>query len=261
MGKENTIRTGTTTKKTHNGLSINSNSLSSLAPSSVFQYGVVAAVNPTTKEIIYNIIEDNVVVNHPGKALPLYKNKIQLPGIDYIVPLLRGPNTDISVNGGQYAKTAYYLDPIGIWQTVEQNKIEKTAYEFSNPPEDNVTNININKAEVGIPFNSPVLEQTTVDAAQRPLPSPSSVIIPTSITPQPSPAPQSPPLSNYTFKISLNYETWEADIYNNNVLIYTKKYVFVNYTQESIRENLVYEGKYFGFYDGHQFYPPQPDLV
>jgi hypothetical protein len=263
MGSENTIRTGTIVKKTHSGLSINSNSLSSLAPSSIYQFGIVVAINPTTKEIIYNAIEDNISVNKRGKALPLYKNKIQLPTTGSVVPLLRGPNTDISINGGEYSKTLYYLDPIGIWQTVEKNIIEKSAYEYTNPPENNVTNININNAEIGIPSNNPILEQTTVDTAQRPLPSPPPSVAVTSspITPQPSPSVPAIPTPNYTFRISLNYETWEADVYNNNILIYTKKYVYVTNTLESIRANLTYEAKYFGFFINSQFYPPQPDIV
>jgi len=154
MGRENTITTGTTKKNNKQGLSINSNSLSNLLPSSTYQFGVVIGINPTTKEIIYNAIEDNVTVNKQGKAIPLYKNKIQLPNIGYVVPLLRGPNTNISVNSGQYSKTTYYLDPIGIWQTVEENKISKTQGFSANTDTADVSKINIKLAELGIVNNS-----------------------------------------------------------------------------------------------------------
>lgn len=154
MGRENTIMTGTTKKSNRQGLSVNSNSLNTLLPSSTYQFGLVIGINPTTKEIIYNAIEDNVAVNKQGKALPLYKNKIQLPDIGYVVPLLRGPSTDISVNGGQYNKVTYYLDPIGIWQTVEENKIEKSPGMSPATPTADVTKLNIKLAELGIVNNS-----------------------------------------------------------------------------------------------------------
>jgi hypothetical protein len=154
MGKENTISTGTTKKNNRQGLSVNSNSLSNLLPSSTYQFGLVIGVNPTTKEIIYNAIEDNVTVNKQGKALPLYKNKIQLPDIGYVVPLLRGPNTDVSVNSGQYSKTTYYLDPIGIWQTVEENKISKSQNFSAKTITADINKLNIKLAELGIVNNS-----------------------------------------------------------------------------------------------------------
>ena len=263
MGKENTIRTGTTSRGNRNGSSSNSNSISNVAPSSTYQFGIVTAVNPTTKEIVYNAIENNVASQKLGKATPLYKNKIQLPGIGYIVPLLRGPNTDINIVGGQYSKTTYYMDPIGIWQTVEENRIERTIDMSPQPTDVSVSKLDVKNVGIGISNNSPILEQTTVNAAERPLPSPAPSVAVTSspITPIPSPAVPPIPTPSYTFRISLNYETWEADIYNNNILIYTKKYYYATNTEESIRANLVYEAKYFGFFVNSQFYPPQPDIA
>ena len=143
MGSENTIRTGTVNGNNRNRSFSNSNNISNVAPSSIYQFGIVTAINLTTKEIVYNAIEDNVASQKLGKALPLYKNKIQLPTTGSIVPLLRGPNTDVSVIGGQYSKIVYYMDPIGIWQTVEKNIVERTADISPAPKDVNVSNIDI----------------------------------------------------------------------------------------------------------------------
>jgi len=265
MGKENSIKTGTivkTPRSSNINTSINIGNAASLLPSSTYQFGVVIAVNPVSKEIVYNAIEDNMGSQKQGKALPLYKNKIQLPNIGYIVPLLRGPNPDVSVLSNQYTKTTYYLDPIGVWQNIQDNKIERTTNTSPLTPDVSVDKINIKLTEIGIPNNSPELEQTTINAAERPLPSPSpSPSQSTLITPSP-PAPSAKPSSsNFTFRIKLNYDTWEADVYNNNVLIFTKRYVYINFTEQSIRESLKFEAKVMGFYENGQYYPPQPDLI
>lgn len=263
MGRENTIKTGTivkTPRSLSTNTSINIGNASSLLPSSTYQFGIVVGVNPTTKEIVYNAIEDNMGSQKQGKAQPLYKNKIQLPNIGYVVPLLRGPNTDVSFLNGQYVKTTYYLDPIGIWQDIQDNKIERSIGISPVTPEANVSKLNIKAAEIGLPNNPPQVEETTVDAAQRPLPS----LVPSpsaNVTPAPPTQPSAPPSSNFTFRIKLNYETWEAEIYNNNILVDTKKYVFINYNEKTIREQLTFEAKHFGFYVNGQYHPPQPDIV
>lgn len=263
MGNESTIRTGTTNKSTRKGISTTSTSISNLAPSSIYQFGVVTAINPTTKEIIYNALEDNVASQKLGRALPLYKNKIQLPDIGYIVPLLRGPNVDVGPISNQYGKTTYYLDPIGIWQTVEENKIERTADISPEPNEVKVNKLDIKNIGIGISNNSPMLEQTTVNAAQRPLPSPppSAAVTSSPITPQPSPTIPSIPTPSYTFIIKYKDDNWEANIYNNNILVFTKIYAHVTNTMDSIKENLKREAKYFGFFVNNQFYPPQSNIA
>jgi hypothetical protein len=261
MGSENTIRTGTTNGNNRNGSFSNSNSISSTSPSSIYQFGIVTAINPTTKEIIYNAIEDNVASRKLGKALPLYKNKIQLPTTGSVVPLLRGPNTDISAIGGQYSKTVYYMDPIGIWQTVEENIIERTSNMFPQSAENRVDKLDIKNAEIGIPSNNPLLEQKTVDAAQRPLPSPSAVVIPTSITPLPSPDTIPAPTPGYTFTITLVKDEWMSQTYYNNILIDTTYWWYKNFDEKTIRAHLTLEAKHFGFVKNNQAYPPQPNLV
>ena len=154
MGKENSIKTGTivkTPRSLSTNTSINIGNASSLLPSSTYQFGVVTGVNTTTKEIVYNAIEDNMGNQKPGKAIPLYKNKIQLPSVGSIVPLLRGPSTDVSVLNGQYVKTTYYLDPIGVWQNVDNNIIERSPSMSPLTNEVNVNKLNIKLSEIGIP--------------------------------------------------------------------------------------------------------------
>jgi len=186
MGSENTIRTGTTSRNNRKGISVNSNSITGLAPSSIYQFGIVTTVNPTTKEIIYNIIENNVASQKLGKALPLYKNKIQLPGIGYIVPLLRGPSNDVSAVGGQYAKTTYYMDPIGIWQTVEDNKVERTTDMSPEPTEVKISKLDIKNIEIGISNNQPSFTKEVIFNTEVPLPSSPLVSPPPAQNTQPS---------------------------------------------------------------------------
>ena len=154
MGKENSIKTGTIVK-THRNLSTNTSSnignAPSLLPSSTYQFGIVTAVNPTTKEVIYDAIENNMSSKKLGKAIPLYKNKIQLPTIGSIIPLLRGPSTNVGIQKNQYDKTTYYLDPIGVWQTVDNNIVQRTTSLSPTADEVSMSKLNIKGAEIGIP--------------------------------------------------------------------------------------------------------------
>ena len=86
-----------------------------------------------------------------GKAIPLYKNKIQLPTIGSIIPLLRGPSTNVGIQKNQYDKTTYYLDPIGVWQTVDNNIVQRTTSLSPTADEVSMSKLNIKGAEIGIP--------------------------------------------------------------------------------------------------------------
>jgi hypothetical protein len=148
----NTIKTGLINiGKSNNTLSIGSYSLNNKLPSSVYQFGIVFAINTNNKSIIYRLIEDNVATQKKGTAFPLYPNKIQLPGLKYVVPLLRAPDIDISTLNGQYSKNVYYLDPIGMWQTVNDNSIDTSSPSSNIPKETNISKQNINQALIGIP--------------------------------------------------------------------------------------------------------------
>ncbi len=153
MGSENVIRTGTTrmSKNLITNTSSNIGNAPSLLPDSVFQYGIVVGVNPVDKSIVYNAIQDNMSSQKYGPAIPLYKNKIQLPTTGSVVPLLRGPNTQVGIINKQYDKTVYYLDPIGIWQTLKDNIIDRTLALSPQSDEISINKLNIKGAEIGIP--------------------------------------------------------------------------------------------------------------
>jgi hypothetical protein len=153
MGKENSIRTNTnvSSKLIGSGTGFSSYNLNQKTPKSIYAYAIVTFVNSVTKTITYNIIEDNLGINKTGTAIPLYPNKITMPTSGSVVPLLRGPDTNIGSNAGQYSKTIYYLDPIGIQQTVNGNIIVKKPSSIVNSPDLN----NIRNATIGIAKNSP----------------------------------------------------------------------------------------------------------
>lgn len=266
MGKENTIVTGTT-RRPNNGSSVNSGAnLSTILPSSPYQFGIVDAVDSTTREIVYRIIENNVADNKKGKAKPLYKNNVRLPDVGYIVPLLRGPDTSVGDINQQYSKTVYYLDPIGIWQTVDKNIIQRSKLKVDDVVK--VDKESINNAIIGVPNNPPTVEQNNSIpyAPVPPAPSPSPIVPaasqPAAAIPPPAPPPP-PPSANYTFDIKISYDTWYATIYDNGKKIDRRMYVSTNYNEKAIRESLVQEGQIFGFYDNQSNtgnHPPQPDL-
>jgi len=267
MGKENTIVTGTTRRPNYGSSNNSGNNLHTMLPSSPYQFGIVEAVDATSREIIYRIIENNVADNKRGKAKPLYKSNVRLPDIGYVVPLLRGPDPSISNINEQYSKTVYYLDPIGIWQTVDKNIIER-----SKPKVDNVVKVSkdtINQSLIGVPANQTTTEQnnTVPYTPEPPAPSPSPSVPATSpvaaAIPPTTPPPPPAPTANYTFNIRISYDTWYASIYDNGKLIDRRMYVAKNYTEQSIKESLVMEGQTFGFYDNQNQsgnHPPQPDL-
>ena len=149
MGRENTFKAGVTSQSQPGG---DSNLYDTLSRSSQgMKFGIVVDINLVTKEITYNTIEDNVGAYKVGKAKPLYPNQIQVPDIGYVVPLVIGPDVNVGVISKAKNKTIYYMDPIGIWQTVDNNKIVRT--ETLSPPLSivNVGRQNINTSEIGIP--------------------------------------------------------------------------------------------------------------
>jgi hypothetical protein len=152
MGKENNFKAGVTSQVQpgSNGLTTNAYSVMNKSGQGM-RFGIVTAINLTTKEITYNIIEDNVGAYKAGKALPLYPNQIQIPDIGYVVPLVIGPANNVGVISNAKNKSTYYMDPIGIWQTVNDNKIVRTNTFSPSSPSTVVNKLNINTSEIGIP--------------------------------------------------------------------------------------------------------------
>jgi len=153
MGKENTIRTGTNARRTKSGINLSTYNLNQIAPSSIYSFATVTYVNPSTKEVIYSVIEDNLGINKTGTALPLYPNEITLPAVGSIIPLLNGPDANISTNAGMYSKTTYYMDPIGVQQTIDNNIIVKEVPQ--TPTESNINTNKIKSANIGLSYNTP----------------------------------------------------------------------------------------------------------
>ena len=151
MGKENSITTGTTRARRVAGLS-NSSTLSSILPTSSQNYGIVQAVNPTTREIRYTPIINNLASNKTGAAIPKSTNMVHLPKPGYVVRLEIGPNTDITVPGSSGANVVYYdPNPVGIWGSIDDNKVEVAPSKSPATPVSDLSLKNINQAQIGIP--------------------------------------------------------------------------------------------------------------
>lgn len=164
MGKENNIRTKTNLSSAflNRGGGIPIYNLKQHNPKSPYAYGIVTFVNPNDKSIKYSVIEDNVVTNKIGFALPLYPNKTQIPDIDYVVPLVKAPTADATQPGGSYNKTTYYLDPISVHNTISSNKIRNLDNQSSSLPTSDINNIDINRYknnDIGFSYNRPPMDQ------------------------------------------------------------------------------------------------------
>jgi hypothetical protein len=128
MGKENVILIGTNASQTSlKGRSSNfsGRNLNERLPSSALVWGRVLTVNTSDKSIVYSLIDDVIGYVKTGTAIPLNLNNITLPTEGSIVSLSKGPDTNINNNAGQYSKTIYYGDPIGVQQTVNNNIVKK----------------------------------------------------------------------------------------------------------------------------------------
>ena len=114
MGRENTIRTGSTiAKRLIRPGANNAFLMDKTLPSSPYEFGRVQLVDANTGEITYQPIEDNLLFNKQGQALPLNKNLQKLPIVGNIVPLLRAPEfSNMETSPDRATKVIYYLDPI-----------------------------------------------------------------------------------------------------------------------------------------------------
>jgi hypothetical protein len=147
MGRENTITTGNVGGKrvarTTSGLSNTFSNSRNLKPSP-YDYGVVTYYDTSNKAIFYTPVEDNQSFTKPGQALPLYPNSLNPPTTGSIVPLLRAPDNNIAVIGQSYNKVTYYLDPIGVNSTVNNNTVDITSTNTPTIP----AKVELNKEEL-----------------------------------------------------------------------------------------------------------------
>jgi hypothetical protein len=155
MGRENTIRTGTNAPSRLLGIPTTNHTIHSLNPTHLSQYGVVKDVNPTTRDISYYPIANNALSSKTGIAKCKSTNTIQLPKPGYIVHIIIGPTTDISVPNSSGNQTVYY-DPshVGIWKTIDDNKIELSSEQSKKTPVINVDKSDIKQSQIGIPHNT-----------------------------------------------------------------------------------------------------------
>ena len=106
-----------------------------------YTYGKVIVVN-ADQSIQYRPFEDNFNNAKVGKAFPFYKNNTQLPVVGDTVPLLKGPIPESALLASQYDKTVYYLNPISINQTVNDNTVDNNGDGNSSANDINTANGN-----------------------------------------------------------------------------------------------------------------------
>jgi hypothetical protein len=122
MGTGNTIKTGGAGIDLRSSNRGNSGENYYNKNSNPYTYGKVVVIN-SDQSIQYKSIEDNFANAKIGTAYPFYKNNTQLPSKGDVVPLLKGPIPESALLSQQYDKTVYYLNPISINQTVNDNTI------------------------------------------------------------------------------------------------------------------------------------------
>lgn len=120
--------------------------------SSPYFYGVVTFVDPETRTIQYDIIENNIGTGKLGNAIPAYKDNITLPQIQDVVPLFTGPSFESGVLGEQYTKTVYYGNPISILQELSENSLVRSSEFSAVPPEVIPNKENYLISDIGLSF-------------------------------------------------------------------------------------------------------------
>jgi hypothetical protein len=126
-----------------------------------YSYGKVIEVTKDEQgrvTIIYTPLEDRISSNgneKQGIAHPFYPNNASIPDIGTIVPLLKGPSlsgiSDVNNVTNQYDKSIYYLDPVSIASSVNNNTVSTPSEASSNTSAASYNNNNIGAA------SSPIL--------------------------------------------------------------------------------------------------------
>lgn len=155
MGLENTIVLGNSGVNDSNFYTPIRSSFAPANDGSV--YGRVVAVK-NDRSIEYELIQNNyspsAVDNKKIKtapAKPLYPYKVRLPIVNEIVPLVKGPSRGIVDKKGQYDNTLYYLDPIGMYGTVNDNQAVQNPITPSNGVDTKKLSIaDIKKNQIGV---------------------------------------------------------------------------------------------------------------
>ena len=144
MGTGATISYGSKKSTTSSGASSQN-----LPPMSPYFYGVVTYVDPTSREIQFNTLKNNIGVNKVGNAKPSYKDNITLPEVEDVVPLFIGPSMESSLLGEQDTSTVYYLNPISTLQELNKNSLVRSSNISATPPTVNPTKSDYKLANTG----------------------------------------------------------------------------------------------------------------
>jgi hypothetical protein len=155
MGLETTIITGNSSVSSVGFNKSNTSPLTLYSNTDI--YGRVTKVN-FDRTIEYELIQNNLGVSavnninvKTGTAKPLQPYKVRLPILNEIVPLVKGPNITVGNKIGQYDNTLYYLDPIGVYNNVNDNQIVKNNIFINTKNSNSSLSINnIKKNQIGI---------------------------------------------------------------------------------------------------------------
>lgn len=136
MGTGNTIKTGGSRKSSHSRSSTTANSYYN-RDQNPYTYGKVTQVIQESNggiSIIYTPLKDRVSSSgneKQGKAFPFYANMAKVPEVNNIVPLLKGPNrvplSDVGDVAHQYDSATYFLDPMDIQGTANNNTVGSSS--------------------------------------------------------------------------------------------------------------------------------------
>lgn len=152
MGTGNTIKTGGSRKSFSSNSSATANSYYN-RNSNPYMFGKVTLVVTGSDggvSIVYTPLTDRASSSgneKQGVAYPLYANLTKVPEVNNVVPLLRAPSrvgqSDISNVANQYDKSTYYLDPVDIQGTVNNNTVGDSTTNSDNIDSNKISNTNI----------------------------------------------------------------------------------------------------------------------
>jgi len=136
MGLENTIVLGNSSV---NNVGFNAPTIPSFTSTSKgVTYGRVVTVY-NDRSIDFELIQNNgnpSAINNKniktGQAKPLRPYSTRLPVVGEIVPLIETSATGIVSKKGQFDNTVRYDDPIGFWDTVNDNRAFENIVSPSN---------------------------------------------------------------------------------------------------------------------------------
>ena len=155
MGAENRIITGNTTA--NNNQVTGTGGRSNPNPSTNTQYGRVIEVNTKDRSIKYELVTNNLGPSasdnkrkFTGIAKNINPNLTRLPVVGELVPLIKGPTSNVGSSAGQFDQETYYGSPISVQGTVDDNKVPQDKSTTTSDP-NSLNNYKMN--EIGATSN------------------------------------------------------------------------------------------------------------